>query len=102
MSEFNILEIIRICEKNKDLLRPFFSDYGLDVVWDKDFNNNLSQVTVFISTKYKRGTKKQLAKIKKIFCARDVMFIEGDTKYCKKCWNICPNFWSIKLFDLYE
>ena len=85
-----IENILKIMKKNKKLIRKHYNGYNFDVAED---DGNLS---IFINTKYKKLPSKERAEeIRRLFNAREVMYIEGDG------WNGIywenPPFWSIQL-----
>ena len=75
-----VFEIIKIMEKNRGLLNPYYDGITFEV-------NQDDGCWIFIKTKYKKlPSNKQLEKIKGLFKGIDAMFVEGE-----------PNFWSVRL-----
>ena len=77
-----IEEIIKLIKKNNDILnRKYPLNFEVDVSDD--------ELWIFIHTLFKKLPKKEyLNKLKRIFKAKDVMFIKDGSE---------PYFWSIRL-----
>jgi len=82
-----IEEIQDLIRENRDIIKPYYSGNNFEVADEEP--------EVFITTKYKRDNKKVREKIRKLFKARDVMYVEEMEPRCKECGTSHPPFWSI-------
>lgn len=88
-----IQDIHDIIKNNNNLIREFYSDTYFDVSFDHE------ECCIFIYTKYKRSPgKKHEEKIRRIFNAKDVVYIEGMPASGKDKYDDMKPFWSVKLW----
>jgi len=83
--KFNILEIIKTIQKNKDIIKPKYKNIGFEVSLDKEFGMNILEI--YIPTEILKLDLEREEKIKELFKADKCIYVEKMGK--------CEPFWAI-------
>ena len=89
MNEFNIFDLMKVIENNNDLLNRRYKDIEIEFSYNENIDGYWD-VDLRIPTSWKRlKKKKDLRKIKKLFNAIEVNFIDVGSDEKSPCfWNI--------------
>ena len=88
-----IEDITDIIEKNREKLNLKWSNIYYSVNRDEDTETEKPTLELFIETKYKKlPSKKKEEEIRKLFNARDVMFVDIPDNEDNS------SFWSVRLY----
>jgi len=84
-------KIFEIIEDNPKLFNLYYN--GLD--FEAHTEENGDETNIYIKTKSKRDNSKKRAEMKRLFKAKEVMYIEEMEPECTKCGDYHPPFWAI-------
>ena len=101
--ELSLFEIQRRILKHRNLLEPYYGEFGFEVVleqtnpgFEKDFE---MRTCIYLHTKKQKVSIKSLNKIKRIFGASEVEYIEGSCEEYMHRESMKP-FFSINYSEI--